>query len=72
MNRQQMKACGTWWNGETEQERFLLYYLCLRHCYGMPASEALKTAKTNWSQFGPNGDLMATLREAIGKKGETR
>ena len=62
--------CGSWWRGKTEQERFLLYYTCLRVHYEMPAAEALRTAKENWHHFGQNGDLMSTLRDAV--KGSAR
>ena len=63
------QKCGTWWRGKTADERFLLYYTCLRFHYRMPASEALATAKRNWPQFGQDGDLIATIKAAINLKG---
>ena len=62
---ERLRNCGSWWRGKTEAERFLLYYTCLRFHYEMPAAEALATVRKNWPQFGPSGDLMTTLREAI-------
>jgi hypothetical protein len=59
------KKSSTWWRGETEAERFLLYYTCLRFHYEMAANEALATAKANWASFGPRGDLVATIRSAV-------
>lgn len=55
----------TWWRGETEGERFLLYYTCLRVNYEMSAQEALRAARENWSHFGEKGDLIGAVRQAI-------
>ena len=60
-----IRRSNTWWNAANEAERFLLYYTCLRYHYEMPAQEAWATAQKNWPSFGPQGDLMKTLREAL-------
>jgi hypothetical protein len=65
--RTREERCGTWWNGETETERFILYYMCLRIHYELQATEALQTAKRNWRNFGPNGQFLNMIREAIRK-----
>lgn len=54
---------GQWWN---EDDKFTAYYLCLRNCYEMKASEAYKTARDNFARYPEFfRDPVNTLREAI-------
>lgn len=53
---------GTWWAAPAGRERFIAYYHCMRVCYGMPAHEALATARKNW---GVVGNLIEDLRTAL-------
>ena len=56
-----------WWTVPTaDRQQFKAYYITLRVCYDMPASQALRVARKNAEVLGLRGDgFILRLKRAL-------